>query len=129
MSHKDQYYDGLAGVTQRASWKNWILFMLKAVESTANLTFDKINDILATKDAILSAIIDNTQITRPESLVAALFTQPFTRVKHLTDKKLYAENTARKYLDELSEMKILEKRKIQGNSYYLNSELYRILST
>jgi Fic family protein len=103
--------------------------MLKAVESTANLTFDKINDILATKDAILSAIIDNTKITRPESLVAALFTQPFTRVKHLTDKKLYAENTARKYLDELSEMKILEKRKIQGNSYYLNSELYRILST
>jgi Fic family protein len=128
MEHKDDYYTGLAGVTQRANWKEWMLFMLKAVESTANLTFDKINDIVAAKDGILEVIVNDTRIARPDSLVNAIFTQPFTRVKHLTQKGLYAENTARNYLDQLAESGILEKRMIQGNAYYLNLELYRILS-
>jgi len=128
MDHKDDYYSGLSGITQRGRWKDWLLFMLRAVEATANLTYDKINDIIAAKDAILEAIAADTSIARPDSLVNALFTQPFTRVKHLTDRGLYAENTARNYLDELARMGILDKRMIKGSSYYLNLELYRILS-
>ncbi len=127
LEHKDDYYAGLAGVSQRGDWKTWLLFMLSAVESTSNNTYYKINDIISAKDAILHATIEEN-ILRPEPLVDALFTQPFTKVKHLTEKGLYAENTARKYLDRLTEMGVLEKRTLQGNVYYLNSELYRILS-
>ena len=128
IEHKDDYYAGLSGITQRGSWKVWLLYMLKAIEVTSNLTYNKINDIISAKEAILDAIVENGDIARPESLISALFTQPFTRVKHLVESGLYAENTARKYLNLLSEMGILEKRMIQGNSYYLNLELYRILS-
>ncbi len=128
MEQKDDYYAGLSGITQRGDWKTWFLYMLKTVEVTANLTYTKINDIIATKDAILQAIEQKGSFTRPDMLVNALFTQPFTRVKHLTDKQYYAENTARKYLDELAAMGILEKRMISGGAYYLNLELYRILS-
>ena len=102
--------------------------MLKAVEVTANLTFDKINDILAAKDGIMESIEQDTKIRKPELLVQMLFTQPLTKVSHLTDAKIYAENTARNYLNELVEMGILEKRTISGHHYYLNLELYRILS-
>jgi len=128
MEHKEDYYSGLSGITQRGNWKEWLLFMLKAVEATSNLTYDKINDIIAAKDGILDVITNETSIARPDSLVNALFTQPFTRVSHLTQKGLYAENTARNYLDQLAESGILEKRIIQGNAYYLNLELYRILA-
>jgi len=128
MENKDDYYAGLSGVSQRGDWKTWLLFMLKAVETTSNLTYDKINDIIAAKDAIMDAIIQHGGINRPEQLVNALFTQPFTRVKHLTELQYYAENTARKYLDELADLGILEKRIISGSAYYLNLELYRILS-
>ena len=128
MEHKEDYYSGLSGITQRGRWKDWLLFMLKTVETTANLTYDKINDIVAAKDGILEVIASDTKIARPDSLVNALFTQPFTRVRHLTMKGLYAENTARNYLDQLAESGIVEKRMIQGNAYYLNLELYRILS-
>lgn len=31
----------------------------------------------------------------------SLFTQPLTKVKHLTGERLYVENTARKYLNQL----------------------------
>ncbi|MEJ7779651.1 MAG: Fic family protein [Daejeonella sp.] len=128
MDNKEDYYAGLAGITQRGSWKNWLLYMLKAVEVTSNITYDKINDIIAAKDAILKAIVEDTDIARPESLVNAIFTQPYTRVKHLVDGNIYAENTARKYLDQLTDMGVLEKRIIGKGNYYLNLELYRILS-
>ena len=128
MEHKEDYYAGLTGVSQRGNWKNWLLFMLKTVEVTSNLTYTKINDIIGAKDAILEAIEQIGNISRPELLVNALFTQPFTRVKHLTDLRYYSENTARKYLDKLSTVGILEKRIISGSAYYLNLELYRILS-
>ena len=90
------------------------------------MTYNKINDIVSAKDAIVQLIETETDFSRPDVLVDALFTQPFTRVKHL--QKEYAENTARKYLDLLADMNILEKRIISGSAYYLNLELYRILS-
>jgi hypothetical protein len=54
-----------------------MVYMLKAVEVTANITYYKINDIISAKDAILEAIMDDNEISRPESLVDALFTQPY----------------------------------------------------
>lgn len=128
MDHKRDYYSLLTGVSQRGDWKSWILYMLRAVETTASLTYDKINDLVAAKDAILKAVLTDTQMERPEQLVNSLFTQPFTKVKHLTDERLYVENTARKYLNQLVDMRILEKRSISGHHYYLNLELHRILS-
>lgn len=128
MENKADYYSGLSGVSQRGDWKTWLIFMLKAVETTSNLTYNKINDIIASRDAILDAIEKHGGISRPELLVNALFTQPFTKVKHLTELQYFAENTARKYLDELTKLNILEKRIIKGGAYYLNIELYRILS-
>lgn len=128
LDHKNEYYRNLQNVSQKGLWKNWIVFMLKAVEETANLTYQKINEIISSKDAILEVVTGETDIRKPESLINIIFTQPYTRVKHLTGKKIYAENTARSYLNKLTEMGILEKKTIQGHHYYLNLELFRILS-
>ncbi|NVN93783.1 MAG: Fic family protein [Bacteroidetes bacterium] len=129
LDHKDDYYSSLMGVSQRADWKNWILFMLRAVESTSIITYNKINEIISVKDSIQNYLKkDIRKFRKPESLIETLFTQPFTKVKHLTDAGIYAENTAREYLNKLCEMQILEKKEIGGHHYYLNLELYRILS-
>ena len=128
IDHKNDYYSLLAGVTQRGLWERWILFMLKAVEATSNLTFNKINDILSTKESIVKTIVEETKIRKPEQLVQMIFTQPLTKVSHLTSAKIYAEGTARNYLNELCGLGILEKKTISGHHYYLNLDLYRILS-
>ncbi|MDO8966529.1 Fic family protein [Algoriphagus sp.] len=129
LREKDQYYANLAGVTHRAAWKEWFLFLFRGIEQTALDTFQKITDILDAKEAILQVLEKETSIARPESILEAIFTQPFTKVKHLVDKKLYAENTARQYLNQLVELGICEKREISGGHYYLNLELYRILGS
>jgi Fic family protein len=128
INNKSDYYAYLAGVSQRGDWQSWITYMLKAVEATANLTFAKINDIVAAKEAILNAVEADTDIRRPDQLINMIFEQPFTKVKHLVDKKIYAENTARQYLNSLEEIGVVQKKIMNGHHYYLNNELYRILA-
>lgn len=129
LDHKDDYYAGLMGVSQRGDWKNWLLFMLRAIENTSNNTYYKINDIVSVKDSILEHIKkDERKFRNPEKLIDILFTQPFTKVKHLVDADIYSENTAREYLNRLCTLQIVEKKEIDGHHYYLNLELYRILS-
>jgi len=129
LNHKNDYYAGLSGISQRGNWKDWLLFMMRAIEYTSNITFHKINDIVSTKDMILEHVKkDKRKFRTPEILVETLFTQPFTKVKHFVDAGIYAENTARNYLNHLGEIGVLEKKEIEGHHYYLNLELYRILS-
>ena len=129
LDHKDDYYSGLMGISQRGNWKNWLLFMLRAIEYTSKITFQKINDIVSAKDSILEYIKkENRKFKNTEDLIKYLFNQPFTKVKHLVDAGIYAENTARDYLNKLCDMQILEKKEIEGHHYYLNLELYHILS-
>ncbi len=129
LDHKNDYYSGLMGVSQRGDWKNWLLFMLRAIENTSNQTFNKINDIVSAKDSILDYIKkEDPRLRNPEDLIGVIFTQPLTKVKHLTDNKIYAENTARDYLNKLCDLQVLEKKELGGHHYYLNLELYRILS-
>lgn len=128
LEHKEGYYETLAGVSQRADWKSWFLFMLKAVEWTSRLTLRKVNDIIASKNGILDVIREQTDIRRPEELAEAIFTQPYIKVNHLTERGIYAENTARNYLNELAALQIMEKREIKGRHYYINPELESILS-
>ncbi len=129
LDHKEDYYFGLMGVSQRGNWKDWLLYILRAVENTSNITFHKINEIVSAKDSIQEYVKnDNRKFQNPKGLVEFLFTQPFTKVKHFVDAGIYAENTAREYLNKLCDMQVLEKKEIDGHHYYLNLELYRILS-
>lgn len=128
LDNKDDYYYCLQGVSQRGNWKSWISFMLRAVESTANITYHKINDILSAKESILKFAEAEGKFLNPEKLIEAIFLQPFTKVSHLEKSGLYAEKTARNYLNKLCEMQVLEKKLIEGKHYYLNLELNRILS-
>ena len=129
IQHKEDYYQGLMGVSQRGDWKTWIMYVLDSIEQTANDTYNKINEIVTSKDAILNFIEKEAKsIKKKEELVNILFSQPYIKVKTLQEKKIYSEITARDYLNKLAELKILEKKTIEGHHYYLNTELYRILS-
>ena len=80
------------------------------------------------RDAVLAEVQQHKEFRRPDQLVQKIFTQPITRIRHLTGDHTYAINTARAYLDGLAELQVLEKQTIQGQYYYLNRELYTILA-
>ena len=53
IENKDDYYYNLGVVTQRNSWKSWIIYMLTAVEQTSRYTNQTIDDIINQMQATL----------------------------------------------------------------------------
>ena len=102
--------------------------MLDVIEKTSWDTFNRINRIATGRDNLQKVIEQETKIRNATSLVDTLFTMPFTTVKHLVQRKIYAENTARNYLNQLSEMGLVEKLSLEGHNFYKNLDLYQILS-
>jgi Fic family protein len=125
--HKDEYYYNLQAVTQRLAWKEWILFMLDAVEKTSGLTGNLINDILKQMESTLEYGKKHISWYSKE-LNEALFSQPYTKAR-IIGKVLgkSSRTTLTKYLRELVDKKILTPKKEGTEIYYLNDDLIRIL--
>jgi Fic family protein len=125
--NKDDYYFNLAAVTQRGSWKTWILYMLDAVEKTSILTNDLINQIVQQMEMTLDHGRKHIRWYNKD-VNEALFSQPYSRPGMLA----YAVNkssrtTLTKYMDELVRARILTPKKEGKEVYYLNDDLIRIL--
>jgi Fic family protein len=125
--NKTDYYYNLAGVTQRGAWKPWILYMLDAVEVTANMSNELINEIVAQMKATLDHGKKHIKWYSKE-VNEVLFHQPYSRLKTLGDAVgKTSRTTLTKYMDELVDAKILTPKKEGTDIFYLNDDLIRIL--
>jgi len=127
IKRKDDYYRLLNEVTSRRQWKNWIIYMLNAVEETSIYTINKIEEIDRLFDRTLKLVEDKLPHIRKE-VIEKLFEQPYTSPKRLLDKNLKSLNTAKKYLGQMEELGILVPEKIGKEIVYLNIDLYNLLS-
>lgn len=125
--HKEDYYFNLGAVTQRGSWKPWIMYMLDAVEKTSLLTNDLIHDIVVQMNATLSHGKDRIKWYNKE-VNEALFSQPYSRPK-IVGKVLgkTSRTTVSKYMEELVTARILTPKKEGTEVFYINDDLVRIL--
>lgn len=125
--NKTDYYYNLAGVTQRGAWKPWILYMLDAVEVTATMSNELINEIVTQMKATLDHGKKHIKWYTKE-VNEALFNQPYSRMKTLGDTVgKTSRTTLTKYMDELVQAKILTPKKEGTDVFYLNDDLIRIL--
>ena len=128
LSHKEDYYYHLGGVTMWKSWKQWVLYMLEAVERTSLLTNRLIDDIILQMDATLNYAKGELKWYSKE-INEFLFSQPYIKAKslgHLLEKS--SRTTLTKYMGELVNAKILSPNKMGTEVYYVNEDLVRILS-
>jgi Fic family protein len=127
--NKEDYYNNLAGVTQRGDWKTWILFMLDAVEKTAIVTSNLIDTILTQMAETLSYGKKNIKWYSKE-INEALYGQPYSKPKVIADViSKSSRTTVTKYMDELVKARILVPRRDGKEVYYLNEDLIRILQS
>ncbi len=61
------------------------------------------------------------------SIIEAIFTQPYIKAIHLVEDKIKSRNTARKYLNQLCGIQVLEPKHIGNENIYINNDLVRIL--
>lgn len=127
IKNKSEYYRLLNRTNQEGTWEKWILFMLKAVESTSKDTIKRIANIKDLLDkSIIQVQLESPKIYRKE-LVELLFEQPYSKIEYVVDKLNVERKAASRYLKELENIGILESQKIGRETIYLNKKLIEIL--
>jgi len=128
INNKDGYYHHLNRVSSRGDWKRWLLYMLTAVDETANYTVMKIEEITQQFKATRTHIEKHFP-NLDYAVIEAIFTQPYIKAIHLVNEKIKSRNTARKYLDQLCNIQVLELKHIGNENVYINNDLVRILES
>jgi Fic family protein len=127
IQNKDDYYYLLNNVTTLRNWREWILFMLKAMEETSFYTIKKITEI----DDLFHRTNDLITQKLPhihKETVEKIFEQPYISPKKILSHDIKSLNTAKKYLRQMEELGIMTSQKIRKEVIFLNIDLFNLLS-
>ncbi len=127
MQSKGDYYRYLQNVRDFDDWEAWVLYMLQAVEISANEANLMVKDIQKAYQYTKHRI-RKEQKFYSQDLVNQLFVQPYTTVNNLVVALGLSRVTATKYLDALVETGMLTKVKKGKANYYINKALYVVLT-
>ncbi len=127
MANKIGYYEVLRGVTERQDWEGWILYMLKAVEATAQQTFDQVVRIRSLMEQVREQVGTQAPGIYSKDLVEAIFKHPYTKIQFLVDAGIAKRQTASTYLQTLAGLGVLRQSKQGREMYYINDALLREL--
>lgn len=127
IKNKPEYYRLLNKTNHDGEWEDWIMFMLKAVESTSRDTIMKITNIKNQLDkTIIKVQKESPKIYRKE-LVELLFEQPYSKIDFVVARLGVERKAASRYLKELEGIGVLEPQKIGRETLYINKALIEIL--
>jgi Fic family protein len=127
LENKDDYYHLLSGVTQRAAWKPWLLYMMEAIEQTAKHTNQLIDDIIDQKEETLK--FAKTKLKWYTSdFNDQLFSQPYIKQNKIGEiLGVSSRTTLVKYAEQLIKLGIVSSIYEGKEVYYMNNDLVRIL--
>lgn len=127
MANKTGYYEGLRSVTERQDWEGWVLYMLKAVEVTAQQTFDQVLRVRALMEQVREQVSAQAPGIYSKDLVESIFKHPYTKIQFLVDAGIAKRQTASSYLQTLAGLGVLRASKRGREMYYINDALLREL--
>lgn len=126
--HKGEYYRLIQAIRDKntdnaAEWVAWVLFMLKAVEDTAEETIGMVKGIsrlMSECKAVLRPLFGKRY---KHELINNLFFHPYTKIDFLEKDMMVGRQTAAKYLDMIVDAGLLQKMRLGRENYYVNSKL------
>jgi Fic family protein len=127
IKHKPDYYRYLQKVRVENLWEDWILFIIKGVEETARETIDLIINIKGLMLDYKHRLRDNYKFYS-QDLLNNLFKHPYTKIEFVVNDIGVSRLTAANYLNKLAGDKMLRKDKLGTGNYYINEELFDLLT-
>jgi cell filamentation protein, protein adenylyltransferase len=125
---RSDYYRLLMDVTADQAWEPWILYILKAVEETAQWTRSKIWAIRHLMDETVRHVQDTLPKIYKRELVELFFVQPYIRISNLTDAGLGTRKTVSGYLHQLVDEGVLMEQKAGREKLYVNTRFLDLLT-
>lgn len=126
---KVDYYRLLAGVTQDGAWEPWILYMLRAAETTAVWTNARIRAIRELMVQTSEYIKANAEPIHSRELVELIFSQPYTRIGHLIESRIAQRVTASRHLKALVKIGVLEEEKVGRDKVFIHRKYMALLGS
>ncbi len=127
IDNKSEYYRLLNQTNRTGKWEEWIIFMLKAVESTSKETIARITNIKKHLDNTIIKVQKKAPKIYRKELVELLFEQPYSKIEFVVNKLGVERKAASRYLKELETVGIVESQKVGRETLYINKELIDIL--
>lgn len=127
VNNKEGYYNSLQAVRDNSAWEAWILWMLKGVEETARETILMVQEIRKQMNHYKQRMKNDLTFYSKE-LLDSLFVHPYTKIGFVEKTLGIHRNTAATYLNELCEIELLVKVKLGKSNYYINPDLFKLLS-
>jgi Fic family protein len=126
--HKNDYYRLLQKVRDTNDWEEWILYMLTGVEQTAMESIELIGSIKKLMQQYKQTVRNELPKLYSQDLLNNLFKYPYTKIEFLERDLGVSGRTAIRYLEALIGKGVLVKQKIGRDNFYLNEQLFQLLS-
>ena len=128
IENKNEYYRLLLEVTKSSSWEDWLLFMLRGVRLTSQLTLGLIDDIQRLQEEFRAEMRADTVIGANSDVLDLLFERPYCRIIDVIDRCGVSRPTASKWLNDLVSHSMLETLKTGRDRIFINTRLLKVLS-
>ena len=125
--HKAQYYSLLQEVRDQGRWEPWLLFMLRAVSTTARETLELVEGMRGLMADYKQRLRAHPSVRYSQDLLNNLFRHPYTRIEFLQADLGITRQTAAKYLEKLAAAGFVEKHQQGRSNYYINRPLVALL--
>ena len=125
--NKTEYYKHLQAVRDYGAWENWILFILKGVEITAEETINFVKGLYNLMLNHKHNIRTNLPYVYSQELINNIFRHPYTKIEYVINEVGVSRPTAMSYLNQLIELGILTKIKLGRENFYINTDLFSFI--
>jgi Fic family protein len=127
IQNKGDYYRLLQEVRTKNNWEDWILYMLKGIEQTAQSTIEQINKINLLFNETQKLVQEKLPRIYSKDLIEQLFIHPYSKIEFLVNNLGIERKAASRYLNGLEEIGILKSQQKGKEVIYINTKLYNLL--
>ena len=128
IENKSEYYRLLQEVRTNNKWEDWILYILKGIEITANATINQVTEINTLFEQTKEKTKNEIPKIYSKELIELLFEHPYSKSEYLENRLSISRITAAKYLKAMENIGILQSKKVWKETLYINTALYELLT-
>lgn len=126
--HKTDYYRLLQAVRDEGVWQDWVLFMLRAVATTAQSTVVLVEGMRELMAQTKQGLRQELPKLYSQDLLNNLFRHPYTRIEFVQRDLGVTRQTSAKYLRQLAAKGFVREYEQGKHVYFINAPLVDLLT-
>ena len=125
---KVDYYRLLQSARDESKWDEWCIYMTKGVAATSRSAVALVKNLRDLMQRRKHELREKLPKIYSQDLLNLIFRHPYTKIEYVQKEIGVTRLTATKYLEQLCREGFLRKQKLGRTNFYINDELFSLLS-